>query len=696
MRASLKALSCLAVATAACVGSADTILRSKTLADLTKASSTSYFTRHNCDFVSATTDSSGSPIATLKFKGTYASFGQDLSSSQDWSAYNMVQAVVSNKQSYPVHFKFIVQLGSDLNNYTNAFTGSFYLDANQTKTYIFNLNPDDSKPYGMEYLRPVLSASYDEVRAGSTFRKLNTIYHWRISNQDSSTNTLAISHVKLIRQNLVFDDIADAYGQYTDRGWTGKIHQDSDFAAAKSAELSDLSAHPGTGETTGSKTLVSPDTSTGSWKVVRNSSGQMYLQHPNGKLFWSLGVSGVGEGASTPIDNRTSYFQSLPSKTGTYAGAFMERPTPDGNQLCISFNVKNLMTKYGTNYTSSWESVVKQRLASWGINTLGIQCNKDLLGGSIPYTVIEDTRDFSTRLRTPHMLWGSMPDPYTVGFQTWMTTKFTADLADDITHQNFMGVFVDNEISWGNTDSTDEYYNVPRGVLNSPSTQPAKTAFENQLKSTYNNSISSLNSAWKTSYSSWSDFLSKQWLPHSYTTAMKSDMSKFLGALATQYYYKVDAALTASGSKALYLGSRFDDYTPEVVSAASKYVDVLTFNFYRTADNVDWNYLNSLSRPVIISELGYGTNARGTFGGPATAFSVQERSDRLAAFLDKAVTQKNIVGVHWYCYVDQPITGRWADYENTGMGLVDVADNPYPETVQVLRDFTKSMYSMRD
>ena len=694
MRASLKAISCLAVATAAGFASADTILRQRTLADLTKASSTSTFTRNNCEYVSLTSDSSGSPIATLRFRGTYASFGQDFSSAQDWSAYNMVQVRATNKESHPVHFKFIVQLASDVNNYSNAFTGSFYLNANQSELFVFNLNVDSSKPWGMEYLRPVLSASYTNVIAGSSFRNLKTVYHWRVSLQDGDTDTLAISNVQLLRQNLVFDGIADAYGQYTDRSWSNKIQQSSDFAARKAAEMTDLSDNPGTGETNGSKTLVNPSPTLGIWKVVRNSSGRMYLQHPNGKLFWSLGLSGVGEGEATPVENRETMFTSLPSQTGAFAGAYMQRPTPNGSLTCLSFNVKNLMSKYGTNYQASWEAMVKQRLASWGINTLGIQSKNDFLGGSIPYTVIDDTNDFGTRLRTPHQLWGSMPDPYTSGFQTWMTTKFTSDLATQITHSNFMGVFIDNELSWGDTSTSLLYFNVPRGVLNAPSTQPAKTAFMNQLKSKYS-SISSLNSAWKSSYSSWSDFLSRQWLPTSFTSSMQTDFKTFIGSFAGTYYSKVNAALSAAGLKSLYLGSRFDDYTPEVVSAACKSVDVLSFNLYRTVDNVDWNYLDTLSRPVLVSEMGYGTMARGTFGGPATVFSLADRSSRLSDFLNKAIMTNNIVGVHWYGYTDEPITGRWSDYENAGMGVVDVADNPYPETVQTLRDFTKDMYSVR-
>lgn len=695
MRVSLKILSCLGLAAGAALACPDTVLRSRTLADLNKASSTSYFTRRNCDFVSLTTDSNGSPIATLRFKGTYASFGQDLSTSQDWSAYNLVQAKIKNNESFGVHYKLIVQLGSDPNSYANAFTGALYLGPKESKMFVFNLNVDSSAPYGMEYLRPVLSQAYTDVVAGTKFRNLSSIYYWRLSNQDSATSSLTISYIKLLRQNLVFNGITDKYGQYTDRKWSSKITQDSDFSSRKSDELTDLSANPGMGETTGSKALVNPSVTLGVWKTVRNSSGQMYLQHPNGKLFWSLGISAIGQGASTPVEGRSEMFQWLPSTTGTFAGAYMDRPTPDGTLSCISFNVVNLMRKYGTDYTSSWKSMVKKRLASWGVNTIGIQSAKDFLDNSFPYTLIEDTSGFKTRLRTPYALWGSMPDPYADGFQTWMTGHFTTDLADNLADSNFMGVFVDNEMSWGNAVSTDRYYNVPRGVLNSPSTQPAKIAFVDQLKAKYSSSISSLNTAWGTSFSSWSDLLSKQWLPRSYTSGMKSDFSTFLKAFADRYYSRVNGALSAAGIKALYLGSRFADWTPEVVSSAGKYVDVLSFNFYRTAPNIDWNYLNGLSRPVLISELGYGAKADGTFGGPATAFSQSDRSSKLKELLNKAITQKNIVGIHWYCYVDQPITGRWSDYENTGMGMVDVADNPYMASVYTLRSFTKTMYSVR-
>jgi hypothetical protein len=55
----------------------------------------------------------------------------------------------------------------------------------------------------------------------------------------------------------------------------------------------------------------------------------------------------------------------------------------------------------------------------------------------------------------------------------------------------------------------------------------------------------------------------------------------------------------------------------------------------------------------------------------------------------------NIIGIHWYAYTDQPITGRYSDGENKGLGLVDVTDKPYPETIATFRQFTSQLYGYR-
>jgi hypothetical protein len=53
-----------------------------------------------------------------------------------------------------------------------------------------------------------------------------------------------------------------------------------------------------------------------------------------------------------------------------------------------------------------------------------------------------------------------------------------------------------------------------------------------------------------------------------------------------------------------------------------------------------------------------------------------ERADQFEAYLVRAEKGGQVVGAHWFQWVDEPATGRF-DGENSNWGLVDVADQPY-------------------
>ena len=59
-----------------------------------------------------------------------------------------------------------------------------------------------------------------------------------------------------------------------------------------------------------------------------------------------------------------------------------------------------------------------------------------------------------------------------------------------------------------------------------------------------------------------------------------------------------------------------------------------------------------------------------------------------------ALENPQVVGVHWFQYVDEHVAGR-ADGENYNVGLVDVCDTPYPEMVRAIRRIGASMYEYR-
>jgi hypothetical protein len=684
----------IAVVTA---GHADTILRQRSF-DLSRAGDPTYFQNYKTQVLGIGQDSEGLTAAQLYFPVQKASLGRQTTTSDDWSPYNILEFKLTNHEAFDVQFKALVYLNANPSDATGCFSGTINVAAGETRRFCCYLNPDDSMPYGMEYLRPVLSAPFNNVYSSGPFRNLSTVYTWRLSYQGTMPAHVDVADLRLIKQDLTFDNMVDPFGQYSDREWPNKVHNVNDFQALQANEMTDLAANPGPGEQLGTPNVPLATSASGKWAVTTSLSGKKYLQHPNGNALWVLGVSAIHNGTGTPVGGRENFYQSLPSISSTLASCYSARPTMDGNNTCYNFTQQNLMLKYGTNYSTPWMNTVKQRLSSWGINTLGMQCSTPFYDNTMPYTQLLSTSQFPVRLKVPLQLWGSFPDPFDANFQSWMTTKFASDLAPWNNQVNFLGVYVDNEMSWGNTNTSEKArYNIALGTLKAPATQPSKVAFVNWLGSRYKNDVTKLNTAWGTAFSSFDSLLGTAYAPSSFTAAQASDFKAWSKAFAGQYFKSVRAALTQDNLSGLYLGCRYADWLPEVVEGADPYVDVHTLNFYRTAPYMNWNYWSgtTLKKPYMFSEMGSSVDADGTFGGVGEVYSQNDRAKNLTNMLSRAVTEKNCVGAVLYCYTDQPITGRYTDYENSGLGLVDVTDTPHYEAINALRSFAKSMYVTR-
>jgi len=692
MRVTASFLTAACLIAASTIASADRIAAQAPMCDLTKAN-TSAFVKKSATVLGVST-ATGVPVATVSFNAFQSRFGQDYSTVHDWSSYNIVDLVIADKETRPLNFKFILQFKQNGDDYSGAYTGSFWVSPGPARHILCFINTDNPSKYGLKFINPVLSADALEVFAGD-HNSMNTTWHWSLSYQGSTASKIEVSSIRLLRQSLDFTGLCDAYGQYTDRNWPTKIVLGSDFQTRYNTEHADLVAHPGPNEMTGTSKLVNPVTTLGKWTVVKYPNGAKFLQHPNGKLFWSLGLNGINDSLPTPIQGRTNYFRSLPSTTGPYASCYSTLNTSMGTKQCYSFRKQNLMVKYGANYAPGWLAILKSRLQSWGINTVGIDTTKSILNSYVPFTMDVDTDSFGTRLKPPMVNWESLPDPYASNFQSWCTSNFKTELASYVGNSNLMGVFVDNEMSWGNMNSTSERYNVALAALAAPSSQPAKTAFVAQLTARYG-TITNLNKAWGSSFSSWSALQSStSWKPSTYNTSIYGDFQNFDTSFSAKYFTQVKSALVAAGLKSLYLGCRFSDYTNETVNACAGSADIISFNVYRYYSDFPWAYYNSLSKPVLISEFGVTMRSWGTFGGPAPMASSIGRATAMQQILNTAIAQPNVVGMLYYCYADQPITGRWSDYENGGFGVTDVTDVPYADSINVLRTFSSNMYTTR-
>jgi len=655
--------------------------------NLSRSTDSSYFLTLGGTLVSTR----GTSNVKVRFTGNHPCWLYQIANEpENWSGTAMAVMTLTNYEKFPVTVCVNISSSTDPSDLSVAFSAPVTLAAQQTVRYGFSFDLPDPVQYGMEALPPPAGNPVTYVFSRSQLN-LAKVGHWRISYQGTAPATIGLSEYDLATYSPGFPDLVDQWFQWTGRDWTNKIHSATDLKTQMADERTDLALNPGTGETSGSARLPNQGAA-GKWRVT-SYNGMKYLVHPSGRLFWMFGLTGVHDAYGTMVSNRRQMFESLPPDSGTTASLYADHVANRGPSGTDIYDQRwNLMQKYGQNYLPSFVSTLKERLPSWGFNTVGAWSFDRVNDGSLPFTVCLNTNSFPVRLSTPNITWTSLPDPYSSQFQTWLNSTFTNQLATYNTRTNFAGVFVDNEMSWGSPTTAD-----PNGTttfalaaLSASSSQPARAAFLKQLESTYR-TVGSLNSAWHTKYSSFATVTA----PTTLTSAATQDCTKFEEAFALTYFDAVKTALKAANFKGLYLGCRFDQYNSAVVSAASQVVDVLSFNHYGTADTYPWAYFNSLSKPVLLSESSVGENAEGNFAGNPLAPDVNTRAQWASAILSEAAKQPNVVGLDWFNFSDWAATADGDSMENFGYGVVDVCDTPHYQLVNAFRAFAKQLYQLR-
>ena len=145
-----------------------------------------------------------------------------------------------------------------------------------------------------------------------------------------------------------------------------------------------------------------------------------------------------------------------------------------------------------------------------------------------------------------------------------------------------------------------------------------------------------------------------------------------------------------------YLGCRFAWANNDVVlTAASKYLDIMSFNKYEYSIE-DFSLPKGIDKPVMIGEFHFGALDKGSFHvGIKKAENQAERGELFKNYIQGALRHPNIVGAHWFQYLDEPNTGRF-DGENYNVGFIDICDNPYFDLIKKVKETTYTMYDYRN
>ncbi|MFJ2280616.1 beta-agarase [Pseudomonas sp. NPDC087803] len=528
----------------------------------------------------------------------------------------------------------------------------------------------------------------------------------------------------------VYGNLVDAYGQSTRSKWPEKISNDEQLKSAATKEEQQLKTWLAEREKSSLDKFggwdKGPAFKASGFFRTEKRDGRWYLVTPEGHPFYSLGVNTVSPQVNqTYVAGREYMFESLPKPGEPLASHFGDGDNRGGNGAdqgrgygngrWYDFYGANLQRLYGepcaapahpeppaepvsaapckaTVDQQKWATHTLDRLQAWGFNTVG-NWSADALADAerVPYTLPLSIVGDYTSISTGSDWWGGMPDPFDPRF-AMATERAVAIAARD--HRDdpwLIGYFADNELAWaGPGDDPKSRYALAYGTLKLTTDVPAKRAFLKQLRDKYRNQAG-LSKAWGIDLPAWELMEDPGFvppLPNPEHPEIENDFKYFQKVFADTYFKTISDSLKWHAPNQLLLGGRFAISNPEAVAACAQYCDVLSFNMYtlKPQDGYDFAALKALDKPVLITEFNFGSSDRGPFWGGVTPLAKEEdRGPAYANFLKQALSEPSIVGVHWFQYLDQPVTGRLLDGENGHFGLVGITDLPYQGFVETVR-----------
>ena len=621
----------------------------------------------------------------------------------DWSEQGELRMRVQNAMPWAVTLH--VEIDGDAGQRLQASIG---VPAGPAQTLVIPLQATSPRAQGMQVGPPMPFDDHGRLTLlATTVEGILDRHHVRAIRLEvpapQAAQTLLFGQVQTAAGEAALHDayagIVDRYGQFTRAGWPEKIASDAALKTAEKTALPDPSV-VGT-DAYGGRLDVHGLAATG-WFHVQKLDGRWHLVTPDGHGFFSLGVNAVAaDGGRSYVQGREFMFRDLPPASGPWTafyGSSDSRRAEQGASAGIGdshghwfdFYAANLYRVDGEGWLAAWHRRTLDRLQAWGFNTIG-NWSDAALGQAhrLPYTRSINIAGDYANVASGYDYWGRMPDPFDPRFAQatgQAVAKASAGVRDD---PYLLGYFADNELAWAGTGPQGRW-GLALGTLAGAPTSPAKQAFIASLKKEYV-SPETLASAWGIALTSW-DALDATGFhapsPSEAHPAIARDYSVWLRRYADAYFRTVAVTIHQHDPHHLFLGGRFAVNTPEAVAACAQYCDVVSFNVYADLPQhgFDATAMHKLDKPVLISEFHFGSADRGPFGsGVVSVASEAQRGPAYARFVAAAAGDPQIVGVHWFQYTDQPVTGRLLDGENSHLGLVGITDIPFGGFVEAVR-----------
>ncbi|NLS14216.1 beta-agarase [Vibrio sp. SM6] len=630
--------------------------------------------------------------------------------------------------------------GGTADGVTDSMVGSMAITPNSDSTYYMALTkPSQDAVSGMRGEPPRASYNAQAITYSwgeEELDKLDSIYTVQLFlMQPNKDYKLVVNNLRLI-PDLVsdtsrFDGLIDQFGQYIGSDWPEKVHSLDELQQQGQQELAERGkAKQNTDRSKFGGWSEGPKFEATGFFRVEKTNGQWNMIDPEGNIYFMTGIdnfrttdtmtiTGVDyqqpegrQGGEVKSKLRRSLFTWLPEEDSPLAQAydyvpFVHKGAVEKGEV-FSFYLANLMRKYNTDSAQEaldiWRDVSLDRNLEWGFTSLGNWADPSFYGNErVPYVANGWTMfggEFK-KISSGNDYWGPIPDPFDPAFkQAAQNTVDKIATEVEVNDPWLIGVFIDNEMSWGNTANEANRYGLVVNALSYDAAQsPAKKALTDYLQQEYK-TVDNLAQKWGQDINSWDSFAAGFDYRDTLNPAMKADYGQMLEMIASQYFSVVQQEVARVLPNHMYLGARFADWgiTPEVAKGAAPHVDVMSYNLYANdlKSKGDWSRLPKLDKPSIIGEFHFGSTDTGLFhGGIVTTPNQKERGKMFTHYMNSILENPYFVGAHWFQYTDSPATGRAWDGENYNVGFVTVTDTPYRELVKQATQFNRTMYPKR-
>jgi len=450
--------------------------------------------------------------------------------------------------------------------------------------------------------------------------------------------TLEIRSISLAMENpgdtlLQEGFLVDRFGQWATKDWPGKVKSQEELNAAWEKEDKELQPlHENVSQYGGitSKKYKA----TGFFRTDKIDDRWWFID-PEGYPFLSIGVDCVNASVRTRTKGRQYIFEQL----------------KDGNEEA-DFYRWNLKQRYGENVGTAWIDKTVERMHAWGLNTIANWSSRDIIqANKVPFVLS------LPGLRLDRGIMG-LADVYDPEYAR-MIDEAIGNMARQYKDNPWLlGYFVGNEQPWPGQED----------ILCDRIMAGTDTPMKKEL------------TAW----------LAKEG---------DSKEAKIAFALRTfdKFLGMVNSTLKKHDPNHLNLGMRFGGHTSEeLLVITGKHFDVFSFNCYQIQPTPAFmeKIVKCTGLPIIIGEYHFGVPDRGMAAGIVQVNSYEERADAYRFYNEQGYAHPNLIGAHWFQWIDQPNTGRIMDGENYNIGLLDITDRPYPELVKIMKEIHPRLYQV--